>query len=51
LRGGSAENRQDEQGTCWAILALALDDLRLTESAYMKACGLEDPYDTTEVFA
>lgn len=44
LMRGSAEICEGEQETCWAILALALDDLRSSESAYCLACGLEDPY-------
>jgi hypothetical protein len=28
-----------EQEHCWAVLALALDDLRLTEQEYMQVCG------------
>jgi hypothetical protein len=50
-RGSAAEASTGEQEACWACLPFALDDLRLTESAYMKVCGFEDPYDTTEVFA
>jgi CHC2 zinc finger len=44
LRRGSAEICPNEQDTCWAILVFALDDLRSSESAYSRACGLEDPY-------
>ena len=36
-RGPEAEDQ-------WAVLPALLADLRLTESAYMQACGLEDPY-------
>jgi transcriptional regulator with XRE-family HTH domain len=44
LRRGATEICPDEQETCWAILPLALDDLRSSESVYSEACGLEDPY-------
>ncbi len=42
LRQGAPEGYEGQQEHCWAVLALALDDLRLTEQQYMQACGLAD---------
>ena len=39
LRRGASEAYEGEQEHCWAVLALALDDLRLTEQEYMQVCG------------
>jgi CHC2-type zinc finger protein len=38
---GVTPAHDDEADLCWAILSLALDDLRTTENAYMKLAGLE----------
>jgi hypothetical protein len=42
LRRGASEAYEGEQEHCWAVLALALDDLRLSEQEYMQVCGLGD---------
>jgi hypothetical protein len=41
LLQGATPPHDDEADCCWAILSLALDDLRITESEYMKLAGLE----------
>jgi hypothetical protein len=41
LLQGATPAHDDEAEHCWAVLAAALDDLRLTEHEYMKLMGLE----------
>jgi CHC2-type zinc finger protein len=40
LQGATPAN-DDEAKHCWAVLSLALDDLRITKKNYMKLAGLE----------
>jgi hypothetical protein len=39
LKGG-APAYDNEVEDCWSVLSLALDDMRLTESEYLRTCGL-----------
>jgi hypothetical protein len=41
LLQGATPAHDDEADCCWAVLSLALDDLRATENAYMTLAALE----------
>jgi CHC2 zinc finger len=44
LHRGARETYEGEQEHCWEVLALALDDLRISEDEYCNLCGLENPW-------
>jgi CHC2 zinc finger len=44
LHAGAEPETPNEEEAAWAVLDLCLTDLRMAESAYCLASGLEDPY-------
>jgi hypothetical protein len=44
LHHGAREAYEGEREHCWGCVALALDDLRISEDEYSHLCGLESPW-------